>query len=920
MNTSIKNITKLYFQEFDKLVKKYGKRIVVLFQVGGFYECYDYDTPDGGKHGNAYVFHELLGYDYKYEPHTIKKPRQVGFPIHILDKNIAILSSEGYIIAVYNQQNVPGKKTKERVLDEIITPVTNLGNNISNNFLMVVYINEYKCRITHRNRRNSSIVLIDYTTGCVKLYETYDYREHCDKNDNDLCQWMKMYSPVEYVFISETISKNDLVKSLQLDNIDKHIEFHDKNNIYMNKEYIEKTLNEVYTLPETSDMLSYVDYLQLQHHKELLYTLVHAIQYTYKLNKHVVKKLLYPEFIKDENIMTLTNRTIYHLDIFNDNTSLFSICNKTCTPMGSRLLMDRFRHPITDVSILEYRYDEIKHMKEYRTKIKPLLKKIIDIEKKYRKMVIGKIKPAEFAEVVYSWDTVVDIMNLVKTDIILKSKEELTIKFQKIIEFVKQKVDVSKMHTFLTTHQNFFIKEYEPELYDYYDKILYKKELLYKFAKQCSKYLEEKYISVKKHNKIGYYLSVTPSRYKILKEQCKDLIKVDRYTFDIEHCNIDKTKLELKLYGGDITKLSNLIEKEEDCFMDKITNTFNEFIQKVVNFNSDTLPKVIKWVSNIDVVYSGASVSDCYGYTRPIIKKQDNGFIVSKEIRHPIIERLSSDEFIPNDISLGLDNIGTLIYGLNASGKSVYLKTIGCNIVLAQIGYYTSSKEFVYSPFKQIVSRIPQGDDFFRGKSTYEVELEEMFMMFRQAYSDTLVLSDELGSSTEHISAYAMVASMIQYFLKTKTRFVMATHIHELKQRYKQDNNIWIKSFQSYIQDGKLVYKRKLTDENISETYGLEIAEHYGLPKEFIQTAYSIRNEYLHQTNELVPTKTSKYNTKKIVDKCNHCGSKKNLHTHHKKHQSQSNEHGLIEGRIHKNMIHNLEILCEDCHKEEHNI
>ena len=50
-----------------------------------------------------------------------------------------------------------------------------------------------------------------------------------------------------------------------------------------------------------------------------------------------------------------------------------------------------------------------------------------------------------------------------------------------------------------------------------------------------------------------------------------------------------------------------------------------------------------------------------------------------------IIEKIIFNEYIPHNIDLGNDQLGILLYGLNAAGKSSLMKSVGVNIILAQI-------------------------------------------------------------------------------------------------------------------------------------------------------------------------------------------------------------------------------------------
>jgi DNA mismatch repair protein MutS len=59
---------------------------------------------------------------------------------------------------------------------------------------------------------------------------------------------------------------------------------------------------------------------------------------------------------------------------------------------------------------------------------------------------------------------------------------------------------------------------------------------------------------------------------------------------------------------------------------------------------------------------------------------------------------------------------GILLYGINSSGKSTLMKSIGLNIILAQIGYFTASSSFEFFPYTSIFTRIVGTDNLFKGQ------------------------------------------------------------------------------------------------------------------------------------------------------------------------------------------------------------
>jgi DNA mismatch repair protein MutS len=83
-------------------------------------------------------------------------------------------------------------------------------------------------------------------------------------------------------------------------------------------------------------------------------------------------------------------------------------------------------------------------------------------------------------------------------------------------------------------------------------------------------------------------------------------------------------------------------------------------------------------------------------------------------------------------------------------------------------------------PFKKLATRILNQDNLWAGLSSFAVEMSELREILAVADDQTLVLGDELCAGTESISGTAIVAAGIQHLYKAGSRFVLATHLHDL--------------------------------------------------------------------------------------------------------------------------------------------
>ena len=340
----------------------------------------------------------------------------------------------------------------------------------------------------------------------------------------------------------------------------------------------------------------------------------------------------------------------------------------------------------------------------------------------------------------------------------------------------------------------------------------------------------------------------------------------------------------------------------------------------------EEIENVSKCVAEVDFLFMRADIATKRGYSRPIIDENTtHSFFNFVGVRHPIIERILEDElYVPNHLSLGDIESGMLLFGTNAVGKSSLIKSIGINILLAQSGFFVAAKSLVYYPYRSIFTRILGNDDIFRGQSTFAVEMCELKTIVENADEYSLVLGDEMCSSTDMISALSIFSSGIITLVERESTFIFATHFHDIMK---------IKKIKEVIGDGLcvkhmtieydeandvLTYERKLKSGMGNQSYGLEVCRMFQLDLEFMDMAHSIRLELQPSDKNISMRESSTYNRKLIKTNCFMCGNISE-EVHHIRHQKDADECGMIEGYIPKNSTANLVALCGECHDNFHN-
>jgi DNA mismatch repair protein MutS len=351
----------------------------------------------------------------------------------------------------------------------------------------------------------------------------------------------------------------------------------------------------------------------------------------------------------------------------------------------------------------------------------------------------------------------------------------------------------------------------------------------------------------------------------------------------------------------------------------------------------------------LDVGVSSSKVAEMYKHSRPMIVEveEDENFMQIMQLRHPLIEiQERGGIYIPNDIVMGNrsymdlphpetvmlevgvhdghDINGVLLYGINSSGKSSLMKSIGIATLMAQSGFFVSAAVMKFSLFDSIFTRIVSKDNLAKGLSTFAVEMLELKNIFNRATVRSLVLGDEISHGTETLSGVAIVSSAIIKLAKLRSLFLFATHLHQLstmKEITTLDNVVDLHLSVEYDESkDTLLFNRILQAGSGSSIYGLEFAKSLHMDSEFLEIANKIRKRLANDFDELellVKKKKSKYNKELYVTKCVICGAMAE-DVHHISQRSLADKAGFI-GHFHKDNKHNLVPLCKEHHNDIHN-
>jgi DNA mismatch repair protein MutS2 len=162
----------------------------------------------------------------------------------------------------------------------------------------------------------------------------------------------------------------------------------------------------------------------------------------------------------------------------------------------------------------------------------------------------------------------------------------------------------------------------------------------------------------------------------------------------------------------------------------------------------------------------------------PVIAEKKNGFIKLVDARHPLL----GEKAVPFSIELGNEFSALVITGPNTGGKTVTLKTIGLLSLMAQSGLPISADETSQLPLlESIFADIGDEQSIEQTLSTFSWHMGNIVRIISQATGKSLVLLDELGTSTDPAEGSALARAILRYFLARGTLTVATTHFSDLK-------------------------------------------------------------------------------------------------------------------------------------------
>ncbi len=903
------NIYDLYRSYVDQYTKEYGEKTVIFIQVGSFYEIYDDGSNAVDIKGIAELLNILVSKRNKSIPEVSRNNvLMAGIPIWAKQKYFNILVSNNYTVVLVTQVTEP--PNPDRKVTEILSPGIPLeATTHYSNHLASVYVEE-----------DQSFLSVGFATLDVFTGKSYVFECHATNSFDELYKLVSTYQPREIVVFGSTKKKTFQEVRDYID-VGGSCKFHNKLNSFdknlIKISYMETLIKKIY--PDTG-MLSSIEFLCLDRKPSALAAFAYLLNFTYLHNESVLKHMDKPVLLENKGYLHLSYNAAKKLDILQPGYGLLAFLNTCATTMGKRLFRDRLLNPVSDAKYLENAYqviDELIQSEAYNQHT-TYLKEIYDLEHLYRKICTGKLQPFEWRNIHIS------MINSCK--LCGNAGKVLFDEVQKFVTYYTSIMDISiaEKYSCDTVDASFFRKGIFTEIDNLQEKL---DSSLSFFDNIVNKFNEQNdYFKVDVNEREGYHIVITAKRFKEFQnspfgKNC-DLMK------EITAKPVSSSSSVVKLFHPSFEQVNKDINYSRQQIRSLVLASYSEFLEQVSTEYQNTFKNLADYISDLDVKVTNARNAVKYGYTKPRILASDQrgttpnkSYIDIKEVRHPLVERLIAVNYVTNDICLGKEVDGMLLYGTNATGKSSLGKSVALAIIMAQSGMFVPASAMKFFPYHRVFARIPTGDDMQKGHSTFVVEMLELRNILAFADANSFCISDELCNGTESVSGVGIVAAVIETLCERRCSFITASHLHEIVDIPEIDNlkNLRICHLEVRYDETTqtLVYDRKLKNGSGSSIYGLEVCRSLALPSSFLNRANMIRQDVMKNGNRLLKAKSSRYNRNVYIDKCEICGNASE-EIHHIQPQMLADKNGMING-MHKNHTSNLTNVCEKCHDDIHN-
>ncbi len=535
-----------------------------------------------------------------------------------------------------------------------------------------------------------------------------------------------------------------------------------------------------------------------------------------------------------EDRLTLDEETLRNLEIFRTfrgergEGTLLHHLDATVTPMGRRLLESRLAEGLTDLGELERWHagvDGACRGRAWRERLRGLLRELGDLERQAARTAAGRIGPAGLRRLGDGLATVGALAEAAAAEV---PADHPVAAWSAALPRLGDLADrlrrcLPEQPPAVARGTGLIADGVDPDL-----------DACRAIARDTRGYLAGLQASERERtgigtlkvgfNKVfGYYFEVTRKHVDRVPQdyvQKQTLVNANRYHNDA------LKEAEARILGAE--EQAEQLERR----------LFEELATAAADRYAD-LRRTAGLLAGVDLMLAFAELAERRDYCRP---RCDGSTLLAIEAgRHPVVEQLLDDGFIPNDVELDGDRRQILLLtGPNMGGKSTYLRQVALIVLMAQAGSFVPARSARIGVADRIFTRVGASDNVARGQSTFFTEMSETAHILHQMTSRSLVVLDEIGRGTSTYDGLSLAWAITEHLGAAdgpRPRTVFATHYHELTELESELPGLVNLRLMVREWEGRIIFLHSVQPGRSDKSYGIHVARLAGIPEPVLRRA-----------------------------------------------------------------------------------
>lgn len=531
-----------------------------------------------------------------------------------------------------------------------------------------------------------------------------------------------------------------------------------------------------------------------------------------------------------------------------DNT-LAEVLDQCSTTMGSRLLVRWLNRPSRDLKLLHVRQRAITTLQD-NWRYEPLaevLKAIGDIERILARVGLRSARPRDLTRLRAAVEVFPELNRLLKAS----DNKELKAIAKRISEYP----DLDKLlKSSLIDNPPMTIRDGGVIAAGYNDEL----DELREISTNAGDYLVQ--LEERERNETG--ISTLKVGYNRVHGYFIEISKAQAEKAPISYQRRQTLKNAERFITPELKQFEDKALSAKSRALEMEKKLYQELVEKIALHLSE-LMQSSEAVAEIDVLANLAERAHSLDYQMPELSEEIGIQIIDG--RHPVVEQVSKQPFISNNLELTPERRLLIITGPNMGGKSTYMRQAALIVLLAHIGSPVPAKSTKIGLVDRIFTRIGASDDLAGGRSTFMVEMTETAQILHHATAESLVLMDEVGRGTSTFDGLSL-AMAAAHNLATERRSLtlFATHYFELTALPDTLDGVQNLHLSAREQDDDIVFLHRIQQGPASQSYGIQVARLAGVPEQVIKLAQQ-ELQLLESGSNILKTETSIEN--KVRDK-----------------------------------------------------